>query len=216
MNDEAIAAPLGVLVVDPQSQNLKDLWSVLEPAGYRISGWANGQSEGMDLAFRRRPDAVLVDVDLVEGDGIDLAAQLSQAGIGPVLIIADRVRPDLARRAAEAGVFGYLVRPVGGRKLLASLEVARGIWMNTREQAQRMQAARERLETRQAVDQAKEMLMASCGYGEAQAYRFLQELSMNSRTPMREVAEQILSMPNAVDGQRPEAVRIGESNDAAA
>jgi response regulator NasT len=202
MSENTSLTPLRVLVVDGDSHNLSELWAGLEPAGHRICGWASGQAEGLELACRIRPDAVLVDVELPEGDGIELAAQLFQAGIGPVLMIATEVRPDLARRAADAGVFAYLVRPVEARKLVASLDIAHGLWTSIQEPARRLEKARKRLETREIVGRAKKELMSSCGYGESEAYRYMQELSMYTRKPMREVAETIVATNG---GRRPES-----------
>ena len=51
---------------------------------------------------------------------------------------------------------------------------------------------KEALETRKAVDRAKGLLMDTQGLKEADAFRKIQRLSMNTRKSMREVAEAIL------------------------
>ena len=51
---------------------------------------------------------------------------------------------------------------------------------------------REILETRKIVERAKGVLMDTTGLKEAEAFRRIQKLSMNSRKSMREVAEAIL------------------------
>ena len=51
---------------------------------------------------------------------------------------------------------------------------------------------KELLETRKAVDRAKGLLMDTQGLKEADAFRKIQRLSMNTRKSMREVAEAIL------------------------
>jgi two-component system, response regulator PdtaR len=48
------------------------------------------------------------------------------------------------------------------------------------------------LETRKVVERAKGLLMDSQGLKEAEAFRKIQRLSMNTRKSMREVAEAIL------------------------
>jgi AmiR/NasT family two-component response regulator len=51
---------------------------------------------------------------------------------------------------------------------------------------------REAFETRKVVERAKGLLMDSQGLKEAEAFRKIQRLSMNTRKSMREVAEAIL------------------------
>jgi response regulator NasT len=206
---------LRVLIVDRDSDGPNDLRSALQSAGHRVVGWSNRQSHAYELACLLRPDAILLDVELEEGDGIDLAAQLSQCNIGPVVVLTKHVRIDLARRAAAAGVFAYLTRPVEASKLHASIDIARGLWLQTRQQARRLEDIRKRLLSRELIDRAKEALIASCGYTEPQAYRHLQELSMNTRKPMRDVAERLLSMQEEVDGIEPEPVDPREISGAA-
>ena len=51
---------------------------------------------------------------------------------------------------------------------------------------------REALETRKFVDRAKGILMDSQGLSEAEAFRRIQKMSMNTRKPMKDVAEAII------------------------
>jgi response regulator NasT len=51
---------------------------------------------------------------------------------------------------------------------------------------------RDRLETRKLVDRAKGYLMDQQGLSEAEAFRKIQQLAMNSRKTMNEVAQAIL------------------------
>jgi response regulator NasT len=48
------------------------------------------------------------------------------------------------------------------------------------------------MEARKYIERAKGVLMKTHKFDEAEAYRYIQRLSMNSRRPMREVADAIL------------------------
>ena len=48
------------------------------------------------------------------------------------------------------------------------------------------------LETRKAVERAKGILMDSQGMDESEAFRKIQKMSMNTRKPMKDVAEAII------------------------
>jgi AmiR/NasT family two-component response regulator len=51
---------------------------------------------------------------------------------------------------------------------------------------------KETLETRKLVDRAKGILMDSQGLTEHEAFRKIQKMSMNTRKPMKEIAEAIV------------------------
>jgi response regulator NasT len=51
---------------------------------------------------------------------------------------------------------------------------------------------KETLETRKFVDRAKGLLMDTQGLSEADAFRKIQKMSMNTRKPMKDVAEAII------------------------
>ncbi len=54
-------------------------------------------------------------------------------------------------------------------------------------------AIQQDLETRKLVERAKGLLMAENGYSEPEAFRYIQKQSMNTRRPMRKIAESILA-----------------------
>ena len=84
----------------------------------------------------------------------------------------------------------------GDESVLADLvpasEVAVQRWNEARVLANESRNLSERLETRKLVERAKGVLMDSQNLKEAEAFRRIQRLSMNSRKSMREVAEAIL------------------------
>jgi response regulator NasT len=51
---------------------------------------------------------------------------------------------------------------------------------------------KEALETRKVVDRAKGILMDAQGLTEHEAFRRIQKMSMNTRRPMKEIAEAIV------------------------
>lgn len=65
-----------VLVVDDDAA-FRDLAKrILIGCGYRVIGEAGGVAEAMRRAAEMRPDTVLVDIGLPDGDGFDLTEQL--------------------------------------------------------------------------------------------------------------------------------------------
>mgnify|MGYP003349312784 CR=1 FL=1 len=97
-----------------------------------------------------------------------------------------------SERAKAAGVFGYLVKPFKPSDLPPAIEVARSRYEANRQLAKEVDTLADRLETRKLLDKAKGILMEEQKLSEAEAYRRIQQQSMNMRKTMKEVAEAII------------------------
>lgn len=75
---------------------------------------AGDADEGMEMVREMRPDAVIVDVGLPGGDGIELTKQLlSEFPHLIVLILSAHEEPEWAARAMLAGAIGYVLKSEG-------------------------------------------------------------------------------------------------------
>jgi len=135
---------------------------------------------------------VIMDIKMPEMDGIEAARILTEERIAPVLLLTAFSQQELVRRAGEAGVVGYLVKPFGDTDLAPAIEIAITRFKEFRTLEREASDLRETLETRKRVERAKGILMQTQGLSEAEAFRKIQKLSMNSRKSMREVAEAIV------------------------
>ena len=76
--------------------------------------------------------------------------------------------------------------------LLTSVANQAAVAIENTELMVKTRVIQEELEARKIVDRAKEMLMAKKGLSGAEAFRRMQKMSMNTRKPMRDIAEAIL------------------------
>jgi AmiR/NasT family two-component response regulator len=98
----------------------------------------------------------------------------------------------LVERAKEAGVVGYMVKPFRESDLTPAIEVALARFSEFEALHKEVDDLQLALETRKLVDRAKGILMDTQGLSEAEAFRKIQKMSMNTRKPMKEVAEAII------------------------
>jgi two-component system, cell cycle response regulator DivK len=108
-----------VLIVEDNARNLKLVRDVLGFAGYRTLE-ASTAEEGLALAAARRPDVILMDVQLPGMDGVEalgrLRAEPATAGIAVAAVTAFAMKADRERFLA-AGFDGYLEKPLSVREL---------------------------------------------------------------------------------------------------
>jgi len=181
-----------IVLADDESIIRLDLKEMLMSLGYVVVGEAGDGRSAVNLARELRPDLVMMDIKMPELDGIDAARILTEENIAPVLLLTAYSQHELVERAKEAGVVGYIVKPFRESDLAPAIEVALARYREYQSLSANLSDVQETLETRKAVDRAKGLLMDTQGLKEAEAFRKIQRLSMNTRKTMREVAEAIL------------------------
>lgn len=183
---------LRVVIADDESIIRLDLKETLQRMGHRVVAEAGDGRTAVQLVRRHRPDLVILDVKMPELDGVDAAKEIAGHRLAPVLLLTAYSQQDLVRRAMEAGVFSYVVKPFTESDLLPAIGVAIARFREfsaIAEQAASLSAA---LETRKLVDRAKGILMDRHDLKEQEAFRRIQQQSMNTRKSMREIAEAII------------------------
>lgn len=181
-----------VLIADDDPIIRLDLKQMLETLNYEVVAEAEDGQAAVDKAKASKPDVCLLDVKMPVMDGIDAAGVIAEEGISPVVLITAYSDHELISRAQEAGVFGYIVKPFKPSDLAPSIEVARSRFEQNQDLKKDNLSLTERLEARKAIEKAKGLLMSVHGLDESEAYRRIQQQSMNARKSMREVAEAII------------------------
>jgi AmiR/NasT family two-component response regulator len=181
-----------VIVADDESLIRMDLREMLTNLGYLVIGEVGDGRSMVNLARELRPDVVIADIKMPDMDGIEAARVLTEEKIAPVILLTAYGQRELVERAKEAGVVGYLVKPFQENDLAPAIEVALARFEEFRAMEREMSNLKEALETRKLVDRAKGILMDTQGLSEADAFRKIQKMSMNTRKPMKQVAEAII------------------------
>lgn len=183
-----------IIIADDESLIRRDLHEMLTEQGYLVIGEASDGRTAVEMARKLKPDLVIMDIRF-EGDdfdGIEAARVLTAEEIAPVLLLSAYSQRDLVERAKAAGVVGYLVKPFSEADLPPAIETALERFREFQVIKKEAKDLRKTLETRKAVDRAKGLLMDKEGMTEAEAFRRIQKLSMDSRKSMRVVAEAIV------------------------
>jgi two-component system KDP operon response regulator KdpE len=109
-----------VLVVDDEPQILRALQTNLRGAGYEVET-ASTTEGALATAAMRPPDAVILDLVLPDGSGIDVCRELRSWSSAPVLVLS--VVGDEAEKVAalDAGADDYVTKPFSVDELLARL-----------------------------------------------------------------------------------------------
>jgi two-component system KDP operon response regulator KdpE len=122
MNQVHTPVPVALLIED-EPQIRRFVRMALESEGWQVQEAAT-MNRGLIDAGTRRPDLVILDLGLPDGDGIDLIADLRKWSSVPVIVLSARVSEEEKIRALDAGADDYLTKPFGVGELLARVRAA--------------------------------------------------------------------------------------------
>jgi two-component system KDP operon response regulator KdpE len=109
-----------ILVVDDEQQILRALRTSLRGAGYEVET-ADTVKGALAAAAMRPPEAVILDLVLPDGSGIDVCRELRKWSSAPVILLSAVGEEREKVAALDAGADDYVTKPVGIDELLARL-----------------------------------------------------------------------------------------------
>ncbi|CAH6635354.1 MULTISPECIES: two-component system response regulator KdpE [Pseudocitrobacter] len=112
-----------VLIVEDEQAIRRFLRTALEAEGLRVFD-AQTLQRGLLEAATRKPDLVILDLGLPDGDGIDFIRDFRQWSATPVIVLSARSEEHDKIAALDAGADDYLSKPFGIGELQARLRVA--------------------------------------------------------------------------------------------
>jgi AmiR/NasT family two-component response regulator len=181
-----------IVIADDESIVRTDLKEMLTSLDYLVVGEVGDGRSAVNLARELKPDVVLMDIKMPDLDGIEAAKILTEEQIAPVVLLTAYSQKELVDRAKDAGVVGYLIKPFRESDLMPAIEVALSRFKEFQAVRHEVEDLQNALETRKLVERAKGILIDTQGMSEHEAFRKIQKMSMNTRKPMKEVAEAII------------------------
>ncbi|GAL58815.1 MULTISPECIES: two-component system response regulator KdpE [Enterobacteriaceae] len=114
---------INILIVEDEQAIVRFVRAALEADGLRVHE-AQTLQRGLLEAATRKPDAIILDLGLPDGDGLDFIRDLRQWSQTPIIVLSARVEEQDKIAALDAGADDYLSKPFGIGELQARLRVA--------------------------------------------------------------------------------------------
>jgi two-component system KDP operon response regulator KdpE len=109
-----------VLVVDDEPQIVRALKVILRGAGY-VTQQAESKREALDAVSIRPPDAIVLDLILPDGSGVEVCREVRRWSALPIIVLSAVGDEREKVRALDAGADDYVTKPFGTDELLARL-----------------------------------------------------------------------------------------------
>jgi len=160
--------------------------------GGQVVGNGSRAEDVLRLVDKHRPDVVVLAVGLPDGDGVQAAREVMTVAACPVVLVIGQTDAPVVARAVDAGVPGFLAKPVRAEELGPALDVAIHRFRDIETMRRENETLRRKLESRKLVERAKGILMRRLGLSEPEAFRRIQKTAMDTRRPMADVAQALL------------------------
>jgi two-component system, OmpR family, KDP operon response regulator KdpE len=109
-----------VLVVDDEPQIVRGLKVILRNAGYQVEA-AESKREALDALSVRPPDAMVLDLVLPDGSGVEVCTDVRRWTDLPIVVLSAVGDETEKVKALDAGADDYVTKPFGTDELLARL-----------------------------------------------------------------------------------------------
>jgi two-component system KDP operon response regulator KdpE len=113
---------LRVLVVDDEASIRRFLRAALATHSYKVFEAGTCQ-EALASILDDRPDLIILDLGLPDGDGVDVTRRVREWSQAPIIILSVREAEAEKVAALDAGADDYLTKPFGLSELLARMRV---------------------------------------------------------------------------------------------
>jgi response regulator NasT len=181
-----------VLIVDDHAASRAAVAEAVTAQGGQVVGNGSRAEDVLRLVDKHRPDVVVLAVGLPDADGVQAAREVMTVAACPVVLVTSHTDAPVVARAVDAGVLGFLAKPVRAEELGPTLDVAIHRFREIETMRQENETLRRKLESRKLVERAKGILMRRLGLSEPEAFRRIQKTAMDTRRPMADVAQALL------------------------
>ena len=113
-----------ILYIEDNEQNLYLITFILQAKGYEVMQARSGE-EGIHLAEQSWPDLILLDIQLPEMDGYEVARRLRdnpRLAKTPVVAVTSYAMAGDREKALESGCNGYIEKPINPETFVAQIE----------------------------------------------------------------------------------------------
>ncbi len=181
-----------IVIADDEMIICMDLKEILEEAGHEVIGMAADGAEALKLVKEKKPDVAILDIQMPEIDGLQVAKLIAHDHIAPVVLLTAFGEEETIEKAKKSDVFGYVVKPAEERTLLPAIEIAVSQFQTKNEIVNKVKNMERELAARKVIERAKGLLMTNYGLTEEIAYKKMQQISMKRGKPIEIIAEKIV------------------------
>ncbi|VBB09652.1 Hypothetical protein LUCI_4950 [Lucifera butyrica] len=183
--------PLSILIAEDEVLIRNDIKEVLEKAGYIVCAECGNGLQAVELAKQTAPELVILDIMMPGLDGLETAKIMHGLNI-PVIMVTSYSQPKFIKRAEAVHVYGYIVKPVSEKNLLAAVRIAYARWQDLCHVNQELKATKAQLESQKVIARARSIVQERLAISAREAHTWLLREAMRQRMTLAQIAKNII------------------------
>ena len=148
-----------ILIAEDESIIRMDIKMMLEDHGYEVVGEAGDGDRAVELAFKYKPDLILMDIKMPKINGLQASQIIASQLDLPILVITAYSQKEFVEKAQQDNIVGYLVKPISESNLIPAVEIALHQADKAKKLKNEITIAKQEVEKRKLIERAKGILM---------------------------------------------------------
>jgi response regulator NasT len=182
---------LRIAVADDEPDMLMFFREMLPHFGHEVVAEATTGRALVERCRGVRPDLVITDVKMPDGDGLTAAAEVNREGQVPVILVTAHHDADVLAATGADYIMSYLAKPVKPVDLQAAVRLAMLRFGHFQALAKEAADLRQALEDRKLIERAKGAVMRRVGVGEEEAFRRMRKIASDTNRKLADIARQL-------------------------
>lgn len=166
----------------------------LQRNGYSAEEICTSGYETLRRVRAGAPDILLINFDMPDITGLEVATIIGDENLCSVILLITSAQREFCVDLVEDYDITLFTKPINRLALLGTIDTVLQNRRHVRKLAKELSLLKKGLNDRKAIERAKGILMKRKSISEAEAYRRIQRMSMDSRIAMRDIAEKIIEL----------------------
>jgi response regulator NasT len=182
----------GIILTVGNEEGAKILKKALSSSGYGILEVCKNGSETLRTVRRLNPELVIINYDLPDTTGVEVGRIIAEDNLCSVLVLVSQSQKVYVDKFKGELDMASLVKPFKKMMLVNTVDILIKNRRKVRKLEYEIENLRIKMEIRKIVDKAKGLLILLENVTEEEAHRAIQKMSMDTGTPIKKIAEEII------------------------
>jgi len=183
-----------VTVAVHSEQAAEKIKNALQRNGYSVADVCTSSNDMLRKVRFNPPDILLMNFDMPDMTGLEAARIIGDENLCSVILLINSEQREFCIGHIEDHDITMFVKPINRIALLSTIDTVVQSRRRINKLSEELFNLKRGMEERKLVERAKGILMRKKSISEAEAYRRIQKMSMDSRVSMKDIAQKIIEL----------------------
>ncbi|SFV82279.1 Response regulator NasT [hydrothermal vent metagenome] len=184
---------LKIILVDKNTGRSAMLRRALQDKGHEVICRMDDSAKLQDSNEMTHADVVIVNADIPDEEVFSNLTDINRTKPKPIVMFTEESNSEMASSAIKSGVNAYIVDGLEENRVQPIIDVAMARFREFQALKDELDATRNQLSERKAVEKAKGLLMKHKDINENDAYQSLRKMAMDKNKRIVDVAESVIN-----------------------